>query len=147
MGGTLEVIATEPGVGTTFRLTLPATAAVAPAPPAAPTTTRRHRRDLHPLRILVVEDHDDVRATTAELLKQAGPVVSEAADGLEAIAAVHADPFDAILMDVRMPKLDGIEATRRLRAEGHAMPIIALTADAVPEQRAECLGAGCNGYL
>lgn len=147
MGGALDVIATQPGVGTTFRLTLPATAAVTATPPPAPRTAKKARRALHGLRMLVVEDHEDVRATTVELLKQAGAVVSEAADGLEAIDAARGAAFDAILMDVRMPKLDGIEATRRLRAEGHAMPIIALTADAVPEQRAECLGAGCNGYL
>ncbi len=147
MGGALEVIATDPGVGTTFRLTLPATIAAAAPPQTAPAPARRRRRDLHALRILVVEDHDDVRATTVEMLKQAGAVVSEATDGLEAIDAARAGALDAILMDIRMPNLDGIEATRQLRAEGHAMPIIALTADAVPEQRTECLAAGCNGYL
>jgi len=146
MGGTLEVIASEPGVGTTFRLALPA----ADAGAAVPATARRVARDtydLHGLRILVVEDHDDVRATTIELLERAGAVVGAAADGEQAIDTAQNGAFDAILMDVRMPKIDGIEATRRLRASGYAMPIIAVTADAVPEQRTECTAAGCSGYL
>ena len=147
MGGTLEVAASAPGVGTTFRLILPA-APAKPAPaPVAPDPAMSEHRALQARKILVVEDHEDVRATTVELLKRAGAVVSEAADGLKAIDAAHDTAFDAILMDVRMPNLDGIEATRRLRAGGHAMPIIALTADAVPQQRTECLAAGCNAYL
>ncbi len=146
MGGALQVIATEPGYGTTFRLTLPATT------DARPTTdvSRAEERDfavLQKLRILVVEDHDDVRTTTVEILRGAGAIVSEATDGIEAIDAVEENQFDAILMDVRMPWLDGIEATRRLRTSGLQIPIIALTADAVPAQRAECLRAGCSGYL
>lgn len=143
MGGTLDVVASEPGLGTTFRLALPTTTAdrspVNPEPQAHP--------DLHGLRILVVEDHADVRATTVELLRRAGAIVSEAADGREAIDAARAAELSAILMDVRMPNIDGIEATRRLRAGGLTIPIIALTADAVPAQRTECLRAGCSGYL
>jgi signal transduction histidine kinase/ActR/RegA family two-component response regulator len=146
MGGGLDVAATEPGRGTTFRLTLPATATATAAPPIT-SSTAREVAPLSALRVLVVEDHEDVRATTTELLTRAGAVVSEAVDGQDAIDAVQAGAFDAILMDIRMPRLDGIEATRRLRASGQTMPIIALTADAVPEQQAECLAAGCNGYL
>jgi CheY-like chemotaxis protein len=99
------------------------------------------------LRILVAEDHEDVRATNVELLRRAGAIVCEAANGREAIDAARAANFDAILMDIRMPEIDGIEATRRLRAAGLKVPIIALTADAVAEQRTECLRAGCSGYL
>lgn len=146
MGGTLEVAATAPGVGTTFRLALPATV----DEPATATAQHAEIQDasaLRDLRILVVEDHPDVRATTVELLARAGAIVTEAVDGLEAVEAATHTSFDAILMDVRMPRLDGIEATRRLRANGHTMPIIAVTADAVPEQRTECTSAGCNGYL
>jgi signal transduction histidine kinase/ActR/RegA family two-component response regulator len=146
MGGGLDVAATEPGRGTTFRLTLPATATATAAPPIT-SSTAREVAPLSALRVLVVEDHEDVRATTTELLTRAGAVVSEAVDGQDAIDAVQGGAFDAILMDIRMPRLDGIEATRRLRASGQTMPIIALTADAVPEQQAECLAAGCNGYL
>ncbi len=145
MGGALEVKATEPGRGTTFRLTLPATGAADTAP-TIPASTAREAAPLSAVRVLVVEDHEDVRATTRELLTRAGAVVSEAADGLDAIDAVQGGAFDAILMDIRMPRLDGIETTRRLRASGQTMPIIALTADAVPEQQAECMAAGCNGY-
>lgn len=146
MGGTLDVVASEPGVGTTFRLALPATEADAPRPAVTPSTVVRDH-DLRGLRILVVEDHDDVRATTVELVRRAGAIVSEASDGKQAVDAVNGAALDAILMDIRMPKMDGIEATRRLRASGLTMPIIALTADAVPEQRTECMSAGCSGYL
>jgi signal transduction histidine kinase len=144
MGGSLEVTASQPGVGTTFRLMLPRTVEeTAEAAVAAPP----EHVDLHALRILVAEDHEDVRATNVALLRRAGAIVSEAANGREVIDAARAANFDAILMDVRMPEVDGIEATRRLRAAGLKLPIIALTADAVAEQRTECLRAGCSGYL
>src|SRR5690606_19454830 len=97
MGGTLEVTTTEPGRGTTFRLTLPATAEQSTAPPVA-SHSSRSRRPLRGVRILVVEDHEDLRATTVELLTRAGAVVGEAADGHEAIAAAERAEHDAILM-------------------------------------------------
>ncbi len=147
MGGTLDVVASGPGIGTTFRLALPATTADASRTPGVPSAVLHEHPHLRAVRVLVVEDHDDVRATTVELLRRAGAIVSEASDGLEGIDAAQRAAFDAILMDVRMPKLDGIEATRRLRGSGLAIPIIALTADAVPEQRIECASAGCSGYL
>jgi CheY-like chemotaxis protein len=77
----------------------------------------------------------------------AGATVGDASGGAEAIERWRAASYDAVLMDVRMPEVDGIEATRRLRAMGVTVPIVALTADAVSEQRAECLDAGCTGYL
>jgi signal transduction histidine kinase len=147
MGGTLAVIASEPDVGTTFRRALPATTAAAAAAPPPASTVPRAEVDLRALRILVAEDHDDVRTTHVELLREAGATVSEACNGREAIKAARSATFDAILMDVRMPEVDGIEATRRLRAVGLTIPIIALTADAVREQRTECMRAGCTGYL
>ncbi len=150
MGGALDVLHSEPGVGTTFRLALPvaptAAASVDPVPPPAGKPPR-WGVELRGLRVLVAEDNQEVRATTAELLRSLGATVVEVSDGQEALERAGERSFDAILMDVRMPHLDGLEATRRLRAGGVMAPIVALTAYAVPEQEAECLAAGCSGYL
>lgn len=148
MGGALEVLESELGVGTTFRLSLPAARPVdvregdvlADDVTQSPTALRG-------LRILVVEDNDDVRTATTELLRAAGAIVGEASNGQEAIERSHEATFDVILMDLRMPVMDGLEATRRLRAEGVAVPIVALTADAVSEQKTACLDAGCTAFL
>jgi CheY-like chemotaxis protein len=85
------------------------------------------------------------------MLERAGCSVTVAENGQVgvdlALAACEADePFDVILMDVQMPVLDGYEATRRLRAEGYAGPIIALTAHALATERQRCLAAGCDDF-
>jgi CheY-like chemotaxis protein len=82
-----------------------------------------------------------------EILTSAGAEVDEVDDGDAAVEKVMADRFDAVLMDVRMPRLDGLEATRRLRAAGVRVPIVAFTADAVAEHRSECIASGCDGYI
>jgi CheY-like chemotaxis protein len=85
------------------------------------------------------------------LLERAGIEVESAEDGLEACTkvkdSISNEPYDLILMDVQMPKLDGLEATRRLRKEGWSRPIVALTAHAMAGDRKKCLEAGCDDYL
>ena len=74
----------------------------------------------------------------------------EACDGHEAVQAAAAHTVDLALMDVRMPRMDGLEATRRIRAlpeASGAVPVVAMTADAMPEDVARCLAAGMNGHL
>ena len=83
------------------------------------------------MRVLVVDDHEDVRTPLALLLGGRGAHVVEAAGGEAAIEIASREAFDLILMDVRMPDVDGIEATRRLRELGVRIPIIALTGDVV----------------
>jgi two-component system, sensor histidine kinase len=75
--------------------------------------------------------------------------VLEVCDGLEAVEAAEAESFDLVLMDVRMPVMDGLEATRRLRADPahHNLPIVAMTADAMPEDVARCLAAGMDAHM
>lgn len=99
------------------------------------------------LDILLVEDNPDIRLAVFDLLVVLGARVAQAVDGNEAILQIEAGRFDVVLMDVRMPGLDGMEATRLLRARGCRLPIVALTADAMPEHRQECLDAGFDEYL
>ena len=102
--------------------------------------------------VLVVDDRDDIRYLVQRLIEQVGGITQTAADGraaLECVARAEADkrPFDAIVMDMQMPVMDGFEAIRRLRAQGFDKKIIALTAGAMLGEREKCLEAGCNSYL
>jgi len=102
-----------------------------------------------PLRLLLAEDNADSRRLIAFNLTEAGHQVEDVSDGESALAAFEsaAVPFDAVLLDMQMPKIDGFDVARRLRAQGHAVPILAITAHAFPGDREECLAAGCSDYL
>ncbi|MEZ6148197.1 MAG: PAS domain S-box protein [Planctomycetaceae bacterium] len=99
--------------------------------------------------VLVVDDRRDVRFLARHLLTGAGLTVEMAEDGLEAIAMVEQReaPFDLILLDMRMPHLDGYSTAARLRELGVEQPIIALTADALEDDQQLCLDQGCNVVL
>jgi signal transduction histidine kinase/ActR/RegA family two-component response regulator len=102
------------------------------------------------LRALIVDDHAVNRQMLRLMVEAAGCVAIEATDGLDALEKVQAETFDLILMDVRMPRLDGLEATRRIRALSSMVsetPILAVTADAMPEDAARCLAAGMDAHL
>lgn len=100
-------------------------------------------------RILLVEDNDFNQQITRELLLSVEAVVTIAENGKQAVDLVQAYPFDAVLMDIRMPGMDGCEATRQIRAMGRfdAMPIIAMTAHAMTTDHENCLEAGMNDYV
>ena len=103
-------------------------------------------------RLLLVEDDRDHQPLLALMLHKAGAKVTVAENGEVAIelarAACAADePFDIVVMDLQMPVLDGVAATRELRAKGFTKPIIALTARAISTDRDQCLAAGCDGFL
>jgi CheY-like chemotaxis protein len=117
---------------------------LASAPEAKPAPMPRALRGR---RLLLAEDDDDIREATACLLELEGVDVRAVSDGDDAIELTTRERFDVIVMDIRMPRLDGLTATRRIRALGVTVPIVALTADAVAEQRQECLNAGCNAHL
>jgi CheY-like chemotaxis protein len=118
----------------------PAAAPVEPEPMAA-----EHR----PLRILLAEDNAVNQKLALRLLSQMGYGAQVANDGQEAISALEADDFDVVLMDVQMPDLDGLEATRRIRKQwpGRPLRIIAMTANAMAGDREACLAAGMDDYI
>jgi len=104
----------------------------------------------HPLRILLAEDNVVNQKLALRLLSQMGYRADVAANGLEVLQAVKRQPYDVILMDVQMPEMDGLEATRRLCADypvGRRPRIIAMTANAMQGDREMCLEAGMDDYL
>lgn len=107
----------------------------------------RLKREHAGRRVLLVEDNPINCAIAAELLRQSGLLVQTVADGRGAVAAACDGRFDIVLMDVRMPVMDGLEATRALRAAGVATPIVAMTADAEVGDRSACRAAGMNDLV
>ncbi len=156
LSGTLTFVSTE-GTGSTFTLTLPVRARSSPRVNPAPVMSSSLPKqlnalaDLRGVRILVAEDSVDNQRLLTYLLREAGASVQVACDGQEAVMAFTSSPdpapFDAVLMDMQMPVLDGYAAAALLRQSGISAPIIALTAFAMADDRARCLEAGCNDYL
>ena len=121
-------------------------------PDAAPRPLiTRHdvREQLQPLRILVADDVEVNRQVASSMLRKRGHHVTMVVNGREALEIVLRERFDVIVMDVQMPEMDGVEATRRIRADGrfNDLPIIALTAHALAEERERCLAGGMSGFV
>lgn len=149
MGGEV-LIDSRPGTGATFTLKLPlalAAPATAPVPHQVVGDDDADANDGLAPRILVVDDHPANREVARLMLTAVGCEVAEACDGDEAIDMAANQGFDLILMDVRMPRVDGLAATRAIRAAGNTVPILAVTADAMPEDAARCLAAGMDAHL
>jgi hypothetical protein len=155
MGGDVQADSV-PGRGTRFTVTLPFDRVperrVQPDRAGCPAVAARAWLRTRSPRILVADDNATNRLVMRHMLARIGAEVTEAADGAEAVAALAARPFDAVLMDMVMPVLDGPSAARAIRmaesiGEGARTPILALTANALPEQVQLCLAAGMDGHL
>ncbi|RZJ45733.1 MAG: response regulator [Brevundimonas sp.] len=153
MDGRIEV-KSAPGAGSTFTLHIPlervADAAFEPVvEPEVHEAVAEPEAGRAP-RVLVVDDHPVNREVARIMLQAFGCEVVEVCDGAEAVGAASAELFDLILMDVRMPRMDGLEATRRIRAlpgDAAAVAIVAMTADAMPEDVVRCLASGMNAHM
>ena len=115
--------------------------------PVSKPTNRAER--LRGARLLVVEDNEINQEVILQLLESAGAQVTLAQNGLEALEMVRANTYDLVLMDVQMPVMDGLEATRAIRAqpEYRELPILAMTANAFESDRRQCIEAGMNDHL
>jgi CheY-like chemotaxis protein len=121
-----------------------------PAPAGMPDHPDAQMAQRLPLRILLAEDYVVNQKLALRLLAQMGYRADVAANGLEAIQALERQPYDVVLMDVQMPEMDGLEATRQIRARWPAAEqprIIAMTANAVQGDREICLEAGMDDYV
>ena len=146
MGGAIDVIS-EPRKGSAFTFTLEL--------PLAEVTSAKviaKALQLERLSVLVAEDNAVNQTIIEAMLRQLGHDITMAGTGREALEKLSREPFDLVLMDGNMPEMDGLEATRLLRAgsagvRGVTVPVIALTASAMDGDRERCLAAGMNDFL
>ena len=113
------------------------------------TGSNNNNETAAPLKVLVVEDFEDTRALMRLELEQRGFRVIEATDGVQGVEIATRERPDIIIMDIGLPIMDGIEATRRIRGDNSMRDvlIVALTAHHETEYRAQALAAGCDAYL
>ena len=144
MGGSLDLARSIPGKGSLFVLRVPVETRprrIATAPEPRPLAKPAG------LRVLVAEDNAVNQKVVLGFLGKLGCTTHLARDGIEALDAARQGGWDVILMDIHMPRMDGIQAACILREEGYRKPIWALTASALPEERDHCMDAGMDGFL
>ena len=153
LGGDI-LVDSAPGQGSTFRVLidtgpLDGVAIFCPqdAPEEASAVADRPQLVLPPARLLLVDDGEANRRLLSVVMERAGLVVDCAENGQVAVQMATATDYDAILMDMQMPVMDGFTAATTLRNQGQTLPIIALTADAMLGAEEKCRAAGCSGFF
>ena len=150
MGGRIQ-IESQVGKGSTFSFDVGLLRATGQAPCTTAVPAPAENLDFTGRHILFAEDHPQSQEILLEMLESLGCEVDVAADGVEAVESVRSRAYDLILMDMQMPRMDGLTAARAIRALAlpgrRDTPIIALTANAYAEDRQRCLDAGMNGFL
>jgi len=99
------------------------------------------------MRVLIVEDNSDLAANIGDYLEMAGHTVDFAEDGRHGLALAERDSFDIMVLDLALPRIDGIDLCSRLRAGGHALPVLMLTARDTLDDKLVGFGAGADDYL
>jgi len=148
MGGELNLAKSTLGAGSVFSLKLPVEIARRAAGSSNPNQPLSNGESLSALKVLVAEDNAVNQKVILGFLRRLGCSPRLAVNGREAVEAANRESWDVVLMDVHMPVMDGLEATRILRDQHHYIgPIWALTASALPEERARCKLSGMDGFL
>ena len=145
-------VESELGKGSTFSFSLPVTQTAETTVPAAPAAKKAPAETIEVIKrgktILVVDDEANIRRYLSHELKRKGYIVFEASNGREALDLTRAHHPDLITLDIQMPELNGIDATRLIREKGFwQIPIVAMTANALKGDREKCLAAGMNDYI
>ena len=138
---------TKPVARTELLDTIARALGTAPAPRGCRATASSPAVPRRALRILLAEDNLVNQRVAIRLLEKDGHSVTAVVNGVEAVAETEAGGFDLVFMDVQMPELDGLEATRLIRAAGRRVPIIAMTAHAFKGDEERCLAAGMDAYV
>ena len=149
MGGHLRV-ESQVGHGASFSFNILAETAELPQSASQPAAQRVLTTDLPALKLIVADDNAVNRKVAVSLLKLLGYQADSASDAKDLLARLGHTTYDVVFMDVQMPEIDGLEATRRIRAElpSERQPrVVAMTAAAFPEDRARCLDAGMDDYI
>jgi len=149
MGGRIEAESTE-GEGSRFLLVLPCGLPATEANPQPETVERPDDEPEQGLRVLLAEDNPANQRIVEHFMRPIGAVLTIVGDGLEAVERAQLEVFDIVLMDMQMPIMDGLEATRRIRASSGPnadAPILALTANAMENHRHACAEAGMSGHI
>jgi len=153
LGGDLILAESTPEKGSTFLFKVPLIVAktqdevTAKPEVETPRNFEGPNLRLDGTRVLVVEDNPDNRELIGRFLGAPGAIVTMAVNGRQALEKAMNEQYEAIIMDIQMPELDGYEVTKRLRSHGIKTPIIALTAHAMNDEREKCLACGCDEFL
>jgi PAS domain S-box-containing protein len=150
LGGDVALLESAVDRGSTFRATVNPSIELPKASKTPPSPSRQASRpgEFTGLRVLIADDAEDSQILLGHILRSAGMIVHSAFNGREAIEIARAVPFDLILMDIQMPEVDGYTAATKLREEGYSGKIVALTAHAMGDTKAQCMTDGAfNAFL